>query len=403
MRVLLALSLVILAACSSNDTKEEVDLGPSALSEFDEEISLSTEWRQQVGKGLGNAYARLQPSVQDNVVFAADAHGLVKALELDSGSSVWENHFDVEITAAVAVGVQYGYVASSNGEIIAFDLKTGDEVWRSNVQSEVLSLPVEKSGTVAAQTIDGHLYLLNANTGAIKWSYDSNLPSLSLRGTSQPIFHGPMVIAGFANGKVVGVNAADGSVLWQERIGIPAGRSELERLVDIDGRLLIQDDLLYVVGYQGHIAAIDLRSGKMIWKQEASSYHGPLSGLGNLYLVNDADHLLAVDDRSASDVWQQVALQGRHLSEPVMFAKHIVVADYEGYIHIVKQIDGAIVGRDRLVRPPVEWVRTGSYDLKHPSRQFAKDPGVRTRLVASGDYLIAISNSGYLTAYSVDQ
>jgi len=266
----------------------------------------------------------------------------------------------------------------------------------------VLSLPVQKGDRVAAQTIDGHLYLLDASTGAIKWSYDSNLPSLSLRGTSQPVFHGPMVVAGFANGKVVGVNVKDGSIMWQERIGIPAGRSELERLVDIDGRLLVQDDLLYVVGYQGHIAAIDLRNGKMVWKQEASSYHGPLAGLGNLYLVNDSDHLVAIDDRSAADVWQQVELQGRHLSEPVMFAKHIVVADFEGYIHLIKQLDGTIVGRDQVVRPPVDWVRTGSYNLKHPSREFAKDPGIRTRLVSNDDYLLAISNSGYLTAYTAD-
>ena len=185
MRILLALSLAALVACSSNDTKEEVDLGPNALSGFDEEISLNTEWRQQVGKGQGNAYARLQPAIQDNVVYAADAHGLVTAFELDSGDQLWDNQFDVEITAAVALGPKFGYVASANGELIAFDLKTGDETWRSNVQSEILSLPVQKGGQVVAQTIDGHLYLLNADSGAIKWSYDSNLPYLYVEHLNQ--------------------------------------------------------------------------------------------------------------------------------------------------------------------------------------------------------------------------
>lgn len=403
MRLLFVLALAVLTACSSNDTKDEADLGPNSLAGFDEEIGLSTQWRKQIGNGLGSAYASLQPAVKNQVVYAADAQGLVTALELDSGATIWSNQFNTEVTAAVAVGVKLGYIASANGELIAFDLKTGDEAWRSNVKSEILSLPVENGSHVAAQTIDGHLYALDANTGAIKWSYDSNLPSLSLRGTSQPIFHGSMVVAGFANGKVVGVNADDGAILWQERIGIPAGRSELERLVDIDGRLLVKDDVLYVVGYQGHIAAIDLRNGKMQWKQEASSYHGPLAGLGNLYLVSDNDHVLAVDDRSASDVWQQIALQGRHLSEPVMYKKYIAVADYEGYIHLIKQLDGTIVGRDQLVRPPVGWVSAGSYNSKHLSREFAKDVGIRTRLVVSGDYLIAISNSGYLATYTADQ
>ena len=403
MRLLVALLLISLAACSSNEKKEQQDLGPKSLDGIDEEISLSQQWRHQVGIGMGKAYARLQPAISGDEIYVASANGLVEALTLQSGATVWSTNLDTEITAAIAVHGSKGFVATANGDVIALNINDGSEAWRKNIKAEVLSVPVIQGDALALQTVDGKLHVLDVSNGNSRWSYDSNLPNLSLRGTSQPIFHGGSVIAGFASGKVVGLNAKNGMVLWQERIGIPAGRSELERLVDVDGRLLVKDDTLFVAGYQGHVMAIDLRNGKAMWKREASSYHGPLNGLGNIYLVSDDDHILAVDDQSTNDVWLQADLEGRQLSEPVLFANHIAVTDFEGYIHLVKQLDGTIVGRDQLVRPPISWVRTGSYGMKHPSRQFDYDDGIRTSLLARGDFLVAISNSGYLSVFKLDK
>ncbi|MGR6872561.1 outer membrane protein assembly factor BamB [Pseudomonas sp. HK3] len=403
MRLLFVLLLVSLAACSSNDKKEQEDLGPKALQGIDEEIQLSQLWRHQVGNGMGKAYARLQPVIDGGFIYVASANGLVEALSLESGNLVWKQNVDAEITAAVAVHDGKGYVATANGDVIALNTIDGKEIWRKNIKSEVLSVPVVQGDDIALQTVDGKLHVIDAENGKSRWSYDSNLPNLSLRGTSQPIFHGGSVIAGFASGKVVGLNTKNGMVLWQERIGIPAGRSELERLVDVDGRLLVKDDTLFVAGYQGHVMAIDLRNGKAMWKREASSYHGPLNGLGNIYLVSADDHIVAIDDQSTNEVWLQADLEARQLSEPVLFANHIAVTDFEGYIHLIKQLDGTIVGRDQLVRPPLPWVRTGSYGIKHPSRQFDYDDGIRTRLLAQGDYLVAISNSGYLSVFKLDK
>lgn len=403
MRLLFVLLLVSLAACSSNDKKEQKDVGPKALQGIDEEIHLSQQWRHQVGSGMGKAYARLQPVIDGGFIYVASANGLVEALSLKDGKLKWAQNFDAEITAAIAVHDGKGYIATANGDIIALSIADGKEIWRKNIKSEVLSVPVVDGDDIALQTVDGKLHVIDAENGKPRWSYDSNLPNLSLRGTSQPIFHGGSVIAGFASGKVVGLNTKNGMVLWQERIGIPAGRSELERLVDVDGRLLVKDDTLFVAGYQGHVMAIDLRNGKAMWKREASSYHGPLNGLGNIYLVSADDHILAIDDQSTNEVWVQADLEARQLSEAVLFANHIAVTDFEGYIHLIKQLDGTIVGRDQLVRPPVPWVRTGSYGIKHPSRQFDYDDGIRTRLLAEGDYLVAISNSGYLSVFKLDK
>ncbi len=402
MRLLGIVLLAVLSACSSSPEKEPSEMGPKALSSFDQEVNLQAIWQRQVGQGLGNAYAELQPVIANGQVFAADAFGIVQAIDLESGALIWSQDVQSELTAAVAVAGNLALVATANGDLIALDTKDGSQIWSTALRSEVLAAPVVQGNALAVQTIDGKVHLLNLE-GVSQWSYDSNLPSLTLRGTSQPVFYNDTVISGFANGKVVALNITDGNIIWSERIGIPAGRSELERLVDIDGRLLVRDDVLFVSGYQGHLAAIDLRSGKMTWKREASSYHGPLYGLGNLYLIGADDSLVAYDERSGNDVWLMDDLQGRQLSEAVFFKNHIAVADYAGYVHLVKQLDGAVVGRDQLIRPTLDWVKTGSYGLKHPSRHFSKDTGIRTHLVVKDDYLLAINNSGFLNLFKVAQ
>ncbi|MEY8203897.1 MAG: outer membrane protein assembly factor BamB [Bermanella sp.] len=394
--------LAALSACSSTPEKEPSEIGPKALSSFNAELSLQAVWQRQVGQGLGNAHAELQPAIVADRVYAADAYGVIQAIDLENGTLVWSQDLGVELTAAVTVSEQLVIVASANGELIALDRADGAPRWRAPLNSEVLATPVLAGESLAVQTIDGKIHLFNLQ-GESQWSYDSNLPSLTLRGTSRPVFHNDLVIGGFANGKVVALNVNDGSIAWHERIGIPAGRSELERLVDIDGRLLVRDDVLFVSGYQGHLAAIDLRNGKMMWKRAASSYHGPLYGLGNLYLIDADDSLVAFDERSGTDVWLMDDLQGRQLSEAVFFKGHIALADYAGYLHLVTQLDGAVVAREQLIRPALDWVRTGSYGLKHPSRHFSKDAGIRTHLVVQDDYLLAINNSGFLNLFKVAQ
>jgi len=398
-----AAGVLSLAACSSEPKKEEVDEGPAGLSSYEEEVDLDLVWRLQVGKGQGTAFARIQPALWADKFYVADAFGLVSGHELTSADELWQVNLDANINSAIGVSEQHVYVVTDNGVLHALNRENGESAWQTDVDSEVLAAPVFSDGLIAVQSVDGKLRLYEAKDGKQRWTYDSNLPKLSLRGTSEPVFYENQLVAGFANGKVVGLNLLDGSEKWSERIGIPAGRSELERLVDVDGRLLVRDETLFVVGYQGQMAAIDLRIGKMMWKRDASSYHGPLYGLGNLYVLSADDEVQAFDERSGSDVWNQPDLRGRQLTEPVFLENYIAVADFEGYVHLLKQLDGAVVGRAQVKRPAVDWVRGGSYNFKHPSRYYDLDAGIRTRLVATGDYLLAINNSGFLNLFQIDK
>jgi outer membrane protein assembly factor BamB len=304
MRILAVIAALLLAACSSSPEKASTE--PASLPDFKKEVSLDLQWSAQIGQGMGQGYARINPASDGKTLYLADANGELQARNLADGSIQYRLNIGMEITGGVLLDDNSLYLSNADGDLVALNAADGSLKWQKRLSSEVLALPAISGSNLLVQTVDGKLHLLKKEDGRMQWSYDSNMPLLSLRGTSAPVIFQNQAIAGFANGKVVGLNVDNGQLLWEERIGIPAGRSELERLVDIDGRLLVDNDTLYVVGYQGSLMVIDLRSGRARWKKDASSYSGPLYGLGNLYVVDADDQLHAFDDRAGNDVWQNL-------------------------------------------------------------------------------------------------
>src|SRR5690606_29964714 len=126
---------------------------------------------------------------------------------------------------------------SLDGEVVALDLDSGAERWRGKVSSEVLAQPAIARGVVVVRSYDGRLFGLDATTGERRWLYDRGMPSLTLRGNSTPVIAGGTVYAGYDDGRVVALRLEDGAVAWEQVVAIGEGRTELDRMVDIDGRL----------------------------------------------------------------------------------------------------------------------------------------------------------------------
>lgn len=202
---------------------------------------------------------------------------------------------------------------------------------------------------------------------------------LTLRGTATPVHSGGVVYAGFANGAVAAVRAENGQPLWQHQVMLPEGRSELDRMVDVDSTPLLSGGVLYVVSYQGRLAALRANDGSLLWERDMSSYLDLAEGYGQVYVVDGEDHVRAIDQRSAEPVWQQEGLFRRRLSSPVAFSNYLVVADEEGYLHVLAQSDGRFLGRRRVDRK-----------------------GVRSRPVPGGEMFYVLGNSGSLQALSIE-
>lgn len=370
--MVLCLALLGLTGCSSTEKVE-----PAKLHSIKPEIELKRLWNVNVG-GYDGKLLTFSPVIVEDRIFALGHKGNVVALNLANGKKIWEQKLKAEASSGLGADRQHLYLALFDGRVIALDQADGQVVWEGRVSSEALAPPQSNGRLVAVQTIDGKLFGLEADTGAQRWVYSSASPTLSLRGSATPLIIREVTYAGFANGDVVAIENRTGGTVWQRKVGVPTGRTELERLVDIDGGLLLDDGVLYTVGYQSKVAALDAVNGRELWSKPASSLRTPASGYSNLYYVADDGDVVALSKASQADVWRQEGLKHRALGEPAAFLDLIAVGDFEGYVHFLSQLDGRFVAR---IRP----------DSK----------GVRSQPLYANGVIFILGNDGKLSAWRV--
>jgi outer membrane protein assembly factor BamB len=370
------LALAVLAAgCSSNSKKE---LPPAELTDFKEEVVLQKQWSRSVGDGQGETYNMLIPAIEGENIFAADTTGVVMSIKRSSGDVVWKKELDKPVSGAVGVGYGMVMVGTLKGEVIVLDESTGEEKWHARVTSEVLAAPSTNGDVVVVQTQDDRVVGFDAATGTQRWIYESTPAVLTLRGTGAPIVTNHLAIAGLSTGKVVALETSNGVPAWEQRVAIPQGRSELDRVVDIDGGLLLSGGTLYVATYQGRVAGLELESGRVLWQRDASSYAGVAQGFGSVYVSLANGTVEGIDERSSTALWSNDSLARRQLGAPEVFSSYVAVGDMEGYLHLLSQVDGRFVGREKI-----------------------DGDGLRARPLVSGNTIYVFGNSGKLEALTI--
>jgi len=370
------LAVALLAVgCSSNSKKE---LPPAELTKFTEEVVLKKQWSRSIGDGQGESFNMLVPAIENDRIYAADVTGVVMALDRMNGDVIWKKDLDLPVSGAVGVGYGLVMLGTLKGEVIAMDASTGEEKWRARVTSEVLAPPATNGDVVVVQTQDDRVIGLDASTGDRRWIYESTPAVLTLRGTGAPIVTNRLAVAGLSTGKVVALDTQNGVPVWEQRVAVPQGRSELDRVVDIDGGLLLSGGVLYVASYQGRVAGLALESGRVLWQRDASSYAGVAQGFGNVYVSLASGTVEGIDERSSSALWSNDSLARRQLSAPEVFSSYVAVGDLEGYLHLLSQVDGRFVGRERI-----------------------DSDGLRARPLVVGNMLYVYGNSGKLEALTI--
>ncbi|WP_428608254.1 outer membrane protein assembly factor BamB [Sedimenticola sp.] len=356
--VLLALAL---SGCGSMKSMNPVDWfadednsePPAELVEMQESVPTRLLWSSSISDGSDEQRVKLVPVVEGGKVYAASRSGEVRALDASTGRVLWSIETELEISGGPGAGEGLVLFGTSNGEVVALDQAGGTEKWRARVSSEVLSVPKAGRGVVVVHTIDGKLFGLDATSGDQKWIYDRSIPVLTLHGSSSPVITGGRVICGFASGKLVMLNLQNGDLLWELTVSAPSGRSELERMVDIDGDPLIIGDVVYAVTYQGEMAAVSLDTGIVLWRRKLSSYAGMGADYSQIYVSDATDHVVSVDPGNGSAIWKNKKLQYRKLTAPVVLGSHILVGDFEGYLHFLSREDGRLEGRMRVAKSAI--------------------------------------------------
>ena len=363
-RCLFALVLVLLSGCGTKDYVKGLLGGednsdpPTPLVEIETIAEIIELWSKDTGKGSTKQFLKLTPSHIQGKIIVADARGNLAAFDATSGNTLWENDADLPITGGPGSSETLTLIGSAEGDVQAYANESGEFLWATKVSSEVLAAPQEAYGIVVARTIDGKIFGLDANDGNRLWIYDRTVPALTLRGTSNPVITGDIVIAGFDGGRISAIELHTGKLIWETSVSLASGRSELERMVDIDSDPIIIGNDIYVATFQGRLASVTLENGRITWTRDISSYAGLTSDGNNIYITDDQSHVWALDRATGNSLWKQENLYARQATAPATIGDLVVVGDLEGYLHWMNKSNGQFVARTQISKnailaPPV--------------------------------------------------
>ncbi len=334
--------------------KEEDPREPTKLTKIEtEKISVQQVWRNSVGN-LEESYNKIRPYITDQRVYLCDAEGRVEAWKREDGKRLWSINLKENISGGVNGGEGIIAIGTENGEVIALGAEDGVERWRAKVPSEVMSLSEAKYGVIAVRTNDSKVHALELNSGNVSWSAGRGAPPLTLRGASQPKVVGDVVLVGFDDGKLMAISLRDGEPLWEVSVSTPKGRSELERMSDVDGEFAYLDGIVFAASFNGRVVAIDLDTGKTLWSKDLSSYAGLGVDRERVYVTDSDDSVWGLDISSGATLWRQDKLLYRELTAPQVMGNYVMTCDFKGYCHWLSKEDGKIIGRDDIAGDAIE-------------------------------------------------
>jgi outer membrane protein assembly factor BamB len=341
-------TVLISAGCSTAKTVEKPK--PDRLGDIQVLADPSVMWTASAGKGSDRSVVRFTPYVTDDAVYAINAKGRISAISRGTGSVLWESGLNARPTAGIGGDDQYLYAGTGDGRVFSISQADGSVAWTTVVSSEIIAPPTAGLDFVVVRSIDGRVYALNKNNGARRWIYTYNVPALSLHGNGRPVVVPDGVLVGLDNGRLAALRSTDGRVFWEARLSDGSGRSEIDRLNDLDADLSLDDDYIYAVNYQGAVAQIDPGSGNRLWSAPMSSAVGLDVSNSTVVVTDEFDTVWGLRSDDGTVLWKQENLSNRQVTAPVLTDDgNVVVGDFQGYIHVLSGTTGEMIGRIKAV------------------------------------------------------
>lgn len=351
-KIFLLALVLLLSSCGKIDNLmlgKDNTPAPAPLKTVNPTLDVNLPWSTNAGDGTDGNYLEMAPAVDTDSVYTADIDGKVIAFDRKTGQKRWVNDLDMHLLSGPIVGGSYLAVTNKDAEVLILDAQTGKQLWKKTVSNEVFAPVTLAEGKVFVKTVDGNLYAFDLENGKRLWRYNHGTTPLIMRAGSSPQVVFGVVVAGFPDGKLVGLRADSGQLLWEKVVATPQGVSDVERIADIDSNPIIMDGMCYVASYQQNLSALSLQSGEFIWqKNDISTFINMAASSTTLYVVDDESIVWAIDRESGTVLWQLKALHNRGLTAPaIVDDKALVVGDFQGYVSWLSLEDGSVIARTR--------------------------------------------------------
>lgn len=343
-----ALTILSLALVGCSTNKIKVDkVKPNPLPKLVQAKSLVPVFSQSVSSTSEEDPLRLRLDAEDGVIFTLDPQGDVAAYK--GKQRLWETKVSKQgLSSGVEAAEGMVIVGNKKGQLFALDQATGQQKWSAQLSGALLSAALIQSGRVITVSNDGTVYAHDLATGQQVWTY--NLPNVqfSLRGMASPVaLDSRTVLIASSNAYVYALDVLSGIPRMQRRVSVSEGRSDIQRLNDIDGDPVVAGQFLVTTSFQGQVTVTDLASQQVVWSEDASSIQRPEVSNNTVYVAQADGKITAYALTTGEQLWQNESLLNRQLSNPVMLGQDLVVGDLEGVLHLIDPTSGQLVGRSK--------------------------------------------------------
>ncbi|MBF7687811.1 outer membrane protein assembly factor BamB [Acinetobacter rathckeae] len=342
----LTILAVALVGCSSNKPKVE-KIKPNPLPKLVQAKSLQQVFSHSVSASNKKDPLRLQMAVDQGVIYFIDPKkGTVDAFQ--GNKQLWSSQIYKTGVLSAGLEVGQGTVIAGNqkGELFGLEQSTGKILWKAQLSGPIITPSHIQLGRVITVTNDGNVYAHDVATGQQLWTYKLPNVALSLRGQATPVQLDPNnVLIATANSYVYGIDVVSGVPRLQRRVSVAEGRTDIQRVNDIDGDPVMMGQFLVTTSYQGQVTVTDLQQQQVVWTDNASSNKRPEVTRDAIYITTTDGKVIAYGLLTGQKLWENDQLLHRNLSNPVLLGSDLVVGDFDGALSLIDPTTGKITGR----------------------------------------------------------
>jgi len=326
--------VALLSGCFGGATKPQ----PAELQAVTALVSARQSWNTRVGQ----VNFPLQVSVSGDSVALASGDGTVALLDAQTGRDLWRVALNTPVAAGVGTDGKVAALVTKANEVVA--LQDGREIWRQKLVAQAFTAPFVAGGRVFVLAGDRSVNAFDGQTGRKLWTQQRPTEPLILRQSGVMLAVGDTLVVGLA-GRLAGLNPDNGSIRWEAPIASPRGINDVERLVDLVGRVSRDGDTVCARAFQASIGCVNAARGNLLWTKPANGVQG-IHGDDRLLFGTEADGTVNAWRRADGErVWSTDRLRYRSLTAPLLAGRSVVIGDFSGFIHLLSRDDGSLLNR----------------------------------------------------------
>ncbi|AEG92988.1 outer membrane protein assembly factor BamB [Ramlibacter tataouinensis] len=341
---LLALALAgsLLAGCSAlpsflgggPERPKPAELGPNPGL-----IGVRQAWSARIGK----VEFPLSVQVQGTTLWVAGSDGAVAALDAASGRELWRGSAGGALAAGVGSDGSVTAVVTRENDLVALG-EGGQPLWRQKLVAQAYTAPFVAGGRVFVLAADRTVSAFDGQTGRRLWSQQRPGEPLVLRQGGVLLAVGDTLLAGQA-GRLAALNPGNGSIRWEAPIATPRGTNDVERLVDLVGRVSRVGSSVCARAFQAAVGCVDANRGTVAWTKPANGADG-VHGDERQVFGSESDGRVVAWRRSDGErTWVNDKLTYRGLTAPLLVGRSVAVGDSTGLVHLLSREDGSLLTR----------------------------------------------------------